>query len=153
MKVSRILIIIVTASAIASCRSVRYVPVESNSYVKDSINLIDSIAIHYETRTKDSVRIKDSTVIVQDKDGNIIKEKYYRETERYRTLENDYNKLKQKYEKLKAEKADTIQVPYPVERELTPWQRVKMEAGGCAMAAVLALVLFAAGRWLWKGRG
>lgn len=143
-------IIIFLASAICSCRSVRYVPVESNSYVKDSVNLIDSIVIHYETRTKDSVCIKDSTVIVQDKDGNIIKEKYYRETERYSILENDYNKLKQKYEKLKAEKVDTIRVPYPVEAKLTKWQQFKMEAGGYAIALTIITILIVVGYMVYK---
>lgn len=136
------------ASAVCSCSRVQYVPLPSVSQVKDSVNLIDSVSIRYEVAKVDSVRIKDSTVIVQDKDGNIIMEKYYRETERYRSLENDYNELKRRYESLKAEKRDSVPVPYPVEKELSRWQKLKMDAGGIAIVVVL-LALAASGVWLF----
>ena len=136
--------LILLASAVCSCSRVQYVPLPSVSQVKDSVNLIDSVSIRYEVVKVDSVRIKDSTVIVQDKDGNIIMEKYYRETERYRSLENDYNELRRRYESLKAEKRDSVPVPYPVEKELSRWQKLKMDVGGIAIVAVL-LALAAAG--------
>ena len=79
--------LILLVSAVCSCSRVQYVPLPSFSQVKDSVNLIDSVSMRYKEVKVDSVRIKDSTVIVQDKDGNIIMEKYYRETERYRSLE------------------------------------------------------------------
>lgn len=140
--------LVLLASAVCSCSRVQYVPLPSVSQVKDSVNLIDSVSIHYEVVKVDSVRIKDSTVIVQDKDGNIIMEKYYRETERYRSLENDYNELRRRYESLKAEKRDSVPVPYPVEKELSRWQKLKMDVGGIAIVAVL-LALAAAGVWLF----
>lgn len=140
--------LVLLASAVCSCSRVQYVPLPSVSQVKDSVNLIDSVSIRYEVVKVDSVRIKDSTVIVQDKDGNIIMEKYYRETERYRSLENDYNELKRRYESLKAEKRDSVPVPYPVEKELSRWQKLKMDAGGIAIVVVL-LALAASGVWLF----
>lgn len=59
------------------------------------------------------------------------------------------NKLLQKMSNEKTHKIDTvmqldsIRVPYPVEKQLTKWQRWKMDAGGCAMgvAAVLVILL------------
>lgn len=140
--------LILLASAVCSCSRVQYIPLPSVSQVKDSVNLIDSVSIRYEVVKVDSVRIKDSTVIVQDKDGNIIMEKYYRETERYRSLENDYNELKRRYESLKAEKRDSVPVPYPIEKELSRWQKLKMDAGGIAIVVIL-LALAAAGVWLF----
>lgn len=110
-----VIMTIFAVSVIWSCRSVRYVPIPSKSDIKDSVNIIDSLILRYEKRTIDSISIKDSTVIVQDNEGNVIKEKYYRETERYRSLERDFNELKRKYEELKKEKTDSVQVPYPVE--------------------------------------
>ncbi len=131
MKVSRILIIILLTSAISSCRSVKYVPVETAS--------IDTV---YLNRTlRDSVRLVDSVYIKER--GDTVWMERVRHLYRDRTLRDT----------VYVSRTDSVRVPYPVERELTPWQRVKMEAGGCAMAAVLALALFAAGRWLWKGRG
>lgn len=133
--------IILLMSAICSCRTVRYVPVASSSTVRDSVNITDSTAIRWIEKTVDSVRIRDSVVITQDENGNILKEEYYRETERYKSLEREYNELLRKYEALKAAKADTIRVPYPVERELTRWQRFKLDVGGIAVGVVAASLL------------
>lgn len=133
--------IILLASAICSCRSVKYVPVESSSTVRDSVNVIDSTAIRWIERTVDSVRIRDSVVITQDENGNILKQEYYRETERYKSLEREYDELLRKYEALKAAKTDSIRVPYPVERELTRWQRFKLDIGGIAIGVVAAALL------------
>ena len=140
-KILYFIAIILLTSAICSCRSVRYVPVESSSTVRDSVNVIDSTAIRWIERTVDSVRIRDSVVITQDENGNILKEEYYRETERYKSLEREYNELLRKYEALKAAKTDTIRVPYPVERELTRWQRFKLDVGGIAIGTAIAAVL------------
>lgn len=107
------IITILLMSAIWSCRSVKYVPIPSKSDIKDSVNIIDSLILRYETRTIDSIFIKDSTVIVQDNEGNVIKEKYYRETERYRSLERDFNELKRKYEELKRRRRTAYKYPTP----------------------------------------
>lgn len=37
-------------------------------------------------------------------------------------------------------KTDSIPVPYPVERELTRWQQAKMDLGGVAIVAFVAIV-------------
>ncbi len=47
------------------------------------------------------------------------------------------------------ERADTVAVPYPVERELSRWERAKMDFGGLAIGGVAA-VLCAAVLWLIK---
>ena len=144
--------LVLLASAVCSCSRVQYVPVPSASHVKDSARLVDSVCIRYETVKADSVRIKDSTVIVQDAEGNVIKEEYYRYTERFRSLENDYNELKRKYEELKAEKSDTVRVPYPVEKRLTKWQQFKADVGGYAVVTAVVLVFAIVGYLLYRIR-
>ena len=131
-----------------SCSRVQYVPVQSTSYVRDSVRMTDSVVIRYKTQTVDSVRVRDSTVIVQDKDGNVIREEHYRETEKYRSLEKEYNELKRKFEALLKEKRDTVRVPYPVEKRLDRWQQFKMDVGGAAIVAVV-LILMAACLWIF----
>lgn len=131
-----------------SCSRVQYVPVQSTSYVRDSVRMTDSLVIRYKTQTVDSVRVRDSTVIVQDKDGNVIREEHYRETEKYRSLEKEYNELKRKFEALLKEKRDTVRVPYPVEKRLDRWQQFKMDVGGAAIVAVV-LILMAACLWIF----
>ena len=44
-----------------------------------------------------------------------------------------------------------IAVPYPVERKLTRWERIKQEAGGVAIIAeVVAIAILAV--WLFRRR-
>ena len=39
-------------------------------------------------------------------------------------------------------KADSVRVPYPVEKTLTKWQRVKMDVGGWAMGLITVVIIF-----------
>ena len=39
------------------------------------------------------------------------------------------------------ERVDSVRVPYPVEKQLTRWQSLKMEAGGIAFALLIIIVL------------
>ena len=38
-------------------------------------------------------------------------------------------------------KVDSIQVPYPVERNLTKWEKVKMDIGGITIGACVVILL------------
>ncbi len=40
------------------------------------------------------------------------------------------------------EKTDSIRVPYPVERQLSKWEKIKMDYGGFAMAVTIVAVAF-----------
>lgn len=143
-----IIAVLLLSVMLPSCSRVQYVPVQSTSYVRDSVRMTDSVVIRYKTQTVDSVRVRDSTVIVQDKDGNVIREEHYRETEKYRSLEKEYNELKRKFEALLKEKRDTVRVPYPVEKKLDRWQQFKMDVGGAAIVVVV-LILMAACLWIF----
>lgn len=123
--------------SLAGCSRVQYVPVESASHVRDSVNIIDSVVFRYETHLQDSVRIKDSTVIVQDTAGNTIMKEHYRETERYRSLADAYGELLRRYESLRAERRDSVAVPFPVERGLTWWEKTQICGFWVALAAIL----------------
>ena len=47
------------------------------------------------------------------------------------------------------ERCDTIRVPYPVERQLSKWERTKMDFGGIAIGVIIAVVCIAV-IWLIK---
>lgn len=47
------------------------------------------------------------------------------------------------------ERCDTIRVPYPVERQLSKWERTKMDFGGMALGVIIAIVCVAV-IWLIK---
>lgn len=142
----------VLGMSLSGCSRTVYVPVETVSYIHDSKNIVDSTVASHETNTLDSVRIKDSTVIIQDHEGNIVKEEHYRETERYRSLERAYDELRRAYEQLKSEKVDTVSVPYPVERKLTRWEQARLDFGGAAIVSVLAVAVFFFGRLAYRAR-
>lgn len=128
------------------CRSrIQYVPIESNIETRDSVITHDSIIIKEKIVTRDSTVIKDSTVIVLDDKGNVIRTELYRESERYRELNSDYILLQAKYDSLLNAKQKEIQVPYPVERQLTKWEEVKMNVGGWAIGALSGILLLGIG--------
>ena len=135
---------------IVSCRSVKYVPVESKMETRDSVVVRDSVVMREVTNYRDSVVTKDSTVLVVDENGNVIRTELYRQKEIYRALQKEYDMLLERYKKLESQKVDTIRVPYPVEKPLTRWQKWKLDLGGFAMAAIVITVLVVVGRMVYK---
>lgn len=120
--------IIVLTSVIWSCRSVKYVPVETVKY--DSI-YINKVQV-------DSVYHRDS-IYVMDKGDTVF---LYKDRYIY--------KYKDRTDTLYVTNTDSIQVPYPVEKELTKWQQFRMDFGGWTIAAVIIIVLIFFGRLVYK---
>ena len=129
-KLMRSLIYILTIflmSGICSCRSIQYVPVESVKYDSIYLNKLvrDSI---YE---RDSIYIRESgDTVYKYRDRYIYRNKLVRDT-------------------VYSVSSDTIMQPYPVEKQLTRWQSIKMEAGGYAIGVVIILI----GVLMWKIKG
>lgn len=111
--------IILLASEIWSCRSIKYVPVESIQY--DSVYLNKVV--------KDSIYIKDSVLLVK---GDTIIEYRYKYIYQY----------KDKTDTLYVTKTDSVQVPYPVEKQLTWWQQFQIDVGGWAIGiAIISAII------------
>lgn len=104
---------------ICSCRTVKYVPVETvkvdttyiNKLQRDSIYMLDSV---YVKEIGDTVLIEKYKYLYRDK---LVRDTMY------------------------ISKADSIQVPYPVEKELTRWQQFRMDFGGWAMCIVVSILI------------
>lgn len=111
--------IILLASATCSCRSVKYVPVES----------VRQDTVYVNRLQRDSVYVADS-VFVREK-GDTVQIVRTRYIDRFRN----------RADTLRMISTDTIRVPYPVERELTRWQRFKLDIGGIAIGVVAAALL------------
>jgi hypothetical protein len=120
--------------------------------VRDSIRIVDSIrdSVNYVTKhnIKDSVRYKDSTVLVLDSTGKVMQQKEYHSKEVYHheTDSSAYYKslAKQATEELVKERNSKKEVV--IEKPLSLWQRVKVEYGGYAIVAVCLFLLF----FVWK---
>ena len=116
-------ILLTLAICFTSCRSIKYVPVET-------------VRIEYKTRDSirfDSIYQRDS-VFLFVKGDTVYKEKY-KYLYRYLTINNTDTVIK----------TDSIQIPYPVEKELSRWQKIKLELGGWAFGTALALLFIIIG--------
>lgn len=128
------------------CRSrIQYVPIESNTVTRDSVVTRDSTIFREKIAIRDSTVTRDSTVIVLDDKGNVIRTELYRERERFRELNSDHILLQARYDSLLNAKQKEVQVPYPVERELTNWEEAKMNVGGWAIGLLSGIALFGVG--------
>ena len=121
---------VLLGTAICSCRSVKYVPVETVRHDTLYINKV----------RRDSI-VKYDSVHVREKGDTVWLEKYrYLFVDKWRT------------DTLYVNRTDSVQVPYPVERELTRWQRFRMEVGGFTFFALVALALVAVGWLVYRAR-
>lgn len=113
------------------CSRKVYVPVESVVSRTDTI---------YSAKVRvDSVIMRDSVAVFQK--GDTVTITKYRD--RYRVKELTDTVYQSAIDSVK------ISVPYPVERELSRWERTKMDFGGMAIGA-LVIALCAAVAWLIK---
>lgn len=113
------------------CSRKVYVPVES------AVSRTDTI---YSAKVRvDSVIMRDSVAVFQK--GDTVTITKYRD--RYRVKELTDTVYQSAIDSVK------ISVPYPVERELSRWERTKRDFGGMAIGA-LVIALCVAVAWLIK---
>lgn len=110
-----------------SCRSIKYVPVES-------------IRIEYKTHDSirfDSIYQRDSIYTLVK--GDTVYQYRYKYLYRYLTTNRTDTILKN----------DSIRVPYPVEKKLNRWQSIKMELGGWAFGFIIVIGLILLGNTMY----
>lgn len=112
--------ILLLASVCVSCRSIKYVPIESIKH--------DSI---YINRIKyDSIYHKDSIYMLVK--GDTVYTYKYKYQYRDKLVRDTVN----------VTKVDSIKMPYPVEKPLTRWQQIKIELGGFSIILLLIIIIF-----------
>lgn len=111
------IILLMLAICLTSCRSIKYVPVET---------------VKTEYKTRDSIRFdsiyEHDSIFLFVKGDTVYKEKY-----RYKYWYLTINKTDT------VMLTDSVQIPYPVEKQLTRWQRMKIELGGWAVGVIVIL--------------
>lgn len=119
-ELTRIIVLMLLAIILYGCKSIQYVPVET---IKRDTT--------YISRTKiDSIYHRDS-IYVEHKGDTVYLSKYkylYKYIERHDTLWR--------------EKTDTIQVAYPIEAQLTKWQKIKINMGEYLIAAIVLIAIW-----------
>lgn len=119
-ELTRIIVLMLLAIILYGCKSIQYVPVET---IKRDTT--------YISRTKiDSIYHRDS-IYVEHK-GDIVYLSKYKYL--YKYIE--------KHDTLWREKTDTIQVAYPIEAQLTKWQKIKINMGEYLIAAIVLIAIW-----------
>ena len=148
-----------------SCSHRVYVPVQSvrtdTVYMarKDSVHIKDSLIIRQVINIRDSIAIHDSVVIVKDEQGNVKERLIVRYRDRWHatqdnlTLQRQLDRYKASNDSLRATRKEHIEVPVPVEKKLSRWEKLKMDVGGWAIGAMSTFILASVGYilvWLLK---
>ena len=124
-----IIILLILAICFGSCRT-QYIPVES---------------VRTEYKTRDSIRFdsiyqRDSVYMLVK--GDTIYQYRYKYLYRYLTTNRTDTILKH----------DSIPIPYPVEKQLSRWQTIKMELGGWAFGIIILFTLIIIGQIIFKSK-
>ena len=122
-----IIILLILAVCFTSCRT-QYIPVES-------------VRTEYKTRDStryDSIYQRDSIYTLVK--GDTVYQHRYKYL--YRSLRTNRTDT--------ILKSDSIRVPYPVEKQLTRWQILRMELGGWAFGIIILFILIIIGRIVFK---
>lgn len=148
-----------------SCSHRVYVPVQSirtdTVYMarKDSVHIKDSLITRQVINIRDSVAIHDSIVIIKDDQGHIKEKLIVRYRDRWHatqdalTLLRLIDRYKASNDSLLATMREHIEVPKVVERELSRWEKIKIDVGGWAIGAMSTFLLAIVGYivvWLLK---
>lgn len=144
---------------LCGCRT-QYVPVETirTEYREaDTTAIYNRLLLLFESRNQKESR-SDSlvdrtkeTVILNEKGDTAkhIRDRYvYISTNREKELETENKTLRDSLYVLNARfesiKTDSIPVPYPVERELSTWEKAKMDFGGIVLGGLGVSILIIA---------
>ena len=148
------IIIILLTSAIWSCHSVQYVPVESST---DSVIIEKLVEVQLPP---DSATIR--ALLECDEHGRIVlrwldiaNSKNAKAQITIDSLGNLLAKMKTKPDTVYMPSKEVViskkeKVPYPIEKELTRWQQVRLNIGGWTLGIVLVAILIGVGRIFYK---
>ena len=150
------LCIILLTSAIWSCRSVKYVPVENSA---DSVVIEKLVEVQLPP---DSSTIR--ALLECDENGKIVLSWLDIANSRNAQAQLTIDSLGNLLAKMRTQ-PDTVylpskevtvtkkeKVPYPVEKELTRWQQMKIELGGWAFGIIITAALIIVGWLIYRSR-
>ena len=146
-----VMFILIACLAFCSCTTTKYVPIETvhteivhqtDSFIQhDSVETVKEITLR-EARPEDSLTIAKLGLKLQENERLLILTQH--------ELQKAISTAYESHDK-DSVRVDSIQVPYPVERQLNKWEQFKMDYGAVAfggtVVAVILLVLQLV-RWL-----
>lgn len=127
-----IIIPCIMLSLLAGCKSVQYVPVET----------VRTDSVYVDRFQRDSIYQRDSVYINRWTAGDTI----YQDKIVYKYVYRD----KVKYDTVAILRSDTVRVPFPVDRELSKWEQIRLDVGGLAIGIVIITILIVVGYRMYK---
>lgn len=115
-----IIVALFICALFSGCRSIRYVPVET----------VRTDTLYQKVLQRDSIHIHDSVTIREKGDTVMI--------EHWRTQWRDRLQRDTVYRS----RTDSVQVPYPVERQLSKWEQFCIDYGKVMTGATVVLLVF-----------
>lgn len=101
-----------------------------------------------ESKKESLIHKEKETVTLNEKGDTIFRDHFIfinlqsEEKKEYeRTIESLRDSISDLRSQLESVKVDSVPVPYPVERPLSKWDQVKMEAGGWAIGGLIVAVI------------
>lgn len=147
-------ILILTAMLVlAGCGQVRYVATASQSTRIEENVAHDTVCFTKLVQERVVERVKDSTHVMVDEQGNEKSRSHVRDRLLFIENRDSINYYRAVADSLRALRTDTVQVPVPVERELSWWEQTKMKAGRIAVEVLGIFGLTALGAWIVRRKG
>lgn len=143
---------------VCGCTRTIYTPVEK--IVNDSTSVMSVMneaqfqslltSLKKNVNSRDTVLVKDSTIIVINQQGDVVSKEKFRDTNKSHYQEELVEKLQQKYDSIfnaQREEYNAIlarleQTPVPIEKPLSKWQQFKQDVGGIAIGLSLAVIAY-----------
>lgn len=118
-----IIIPCIMLSLLAGCKAVQYVPVET----------VRTDSVYVDRFQRDSIYQRDSVYINRWTAGDTV----YQDKIVYKYIYRD----KVKYDTVAILRSDTVRIPFPVDRELSKWEQIRLDVGGWAIGVVIITIL------------
>lgn len=137
------------AFLMTSCRT-KYVPVTSvrtDTIYKSSK---DSIKWHTIINRRDSIIYRDSLILIKNTDGTVVGKERYANRDHFLISERSNDFWHNRYDSILQSKQDSVSYPVYVNKELSKWQKVKQDVGGYTIFALIAVILYIGGRFVYK---
>lgn len=154
-----IIALLALAVMVSGCSPTKYVPVEivRTEYVHADttklmavINSLKEQVSRKQSQKESLVHKEKETVRLNEKGDTVWRDRFvyiHMESEERieyeHTIENLRDSITDLKEKLTSIKVDSVPIPYPVERSLSRWEQTKMDFGGIAIGAIIAVVCIA----------
>ncbi len=122
------LYLIIMAAILSGCRTIEYYPVET----------VHTDTVYVNRLSVDSILVRDS-IYIHERNDTVTEHRYHY-----------IYRYKDRVDTLYLASRDTVSIPYPVEKELTRWQSVKVDYGGWAIGAVFVFILIVFGSMVYK---